>query len=235
MHGAVVARKGAHEHYKRALGQVEVGDKAVDALKFIAGVDEDIRPAVVLAYAASESRHGFKGAAAGGADGEYPASARLSLVDYRGGLGGQVVVLRVHMMLLDVIRLDGAEGAEADMERDETYPDAFFFDLFKQLGCEMQTRRGRCGAALLLGVDGLVSVLILESLGDIMRQGHLAYPVNYLKEIALKAEFRHSVAVGQHFDYLGGQRAVAECEAVTLFCLFAGAGYDLPGVGGALS
>ena len=68
MHGVVVARKGAHEHYKSALGQVEVGDKAVDALKLISGVDEDIRPAVVLAYAASESRHGFKGAAAGGAD-----------------------------------------------------------------------------------------------------------------------------------------------------------------------
>ena len=137
MHGVVVARKGAHEHYKSALGQVEVGDKAVDALKLISGVDEDIRPAVVLAYAASESRHGFKGAAAGGADGEYPASARFCLVDYRSGLGGQMIMLRVHMMLLDVIRLDGAEGAEADMERDKAYPDAFFFDLFKQLGGEM--------------------------------------------------------------------------------------------------
>ena len=104
-------------------------------------------------------------------------------------------MLRVHMMLLDVIRLDGAEGAEADMERDKAYPDAFFFDLFKQLGGEMQTRRGRCGAALLLGVDSLVSVLILESLGDIMRQGHLAYIINDLKEIALKAEFRRRAAL----------------------------------------
>ena len=43
------ARKRRYKHNQRAFGQMEVGDKPLDALKLVAGIDKDARVALLRA------------------------------------------------------------------------------------------------------------------------------------------------------------------------------------------
>ena len=89
-------------------------------------------------------------------------------------------ILAVHQVLLDLIDLDGTEGAESNVERDLAVAYAHSLDALDELLCEMKSCGGSGGRALLLCIDGLVVALALESLGDVGRKRHIAYLVEHL-------------------------------------------------------
>ena len=92
----------------------------------------------------------------------------------------------------------------------------------------MQPRGRRGGAAVHLGVDGLVARLVFQLFVDIRRQGHLAEAVEHILKHALVEEAHGAPAVladGQDFR---DELAVAEHEARAGLGLFAGLEDDLP-------
>ena len=123
---------------------MKVRDKAVNALKFIAGVNKNACPIVIFSNLALRLTYGFKRATAGRADCDDPASVLLRFVYNIRRFGRNHIVLGVHFVLLDIFRLNGTEGANADMESYKTYLYALVLDFLQKLGSEMQACR-RCG------------------------------------------------------------------------------------------
>ena len=86
-------------------------------------------------------------------------------------------------------------------------------DGIHQFRREMKAGRGRCGAAKLLGIDGLVLALILQLLGDIGRQRHFAKFVQlFIKGLGIVIECNVLVAVLHGLVHHGGQAAVTKAH-----------------------
>ena len=60
------------------------------------------------------------------------------------------------MVILDILRLDGSECSETDMEGDESDADTLFAQGVKEFGSKMQPCCRCGGAAALTGIDSLM-------------------------------------------------------------------------------
>ena len=115
--GAARGEKCGDEAEQGRARLVEVGDQRVDAAELRGRMDEqrgfveDGRGTGCIVLAEKI----FDGAHAGGADRE-PAAALREECGLRGG--GDLVELAVDLVVLDLVGLDGLEGAKADMEGD---------------------------------------------------------------------------------------------------------------------
>ena len=70
IHRVFISAEGGDEHYKRALGEMEISYERVDTLILISGIDEYIRPVIVGTYLAAFSRDAFERAAASSSHGK---------------------------------------------------------------------------------------------------------------------------------------------------------------------
>jgi hypothetical protein len=146
--GEVCAGEGGDEEQERGLGEMEVGEDAVDALESEAGVDEEIGFAGVAA-----ADEGFNGADGCGADGE----EALGVMDLIcGGFRDEEAFL-VEFVFFDGLRLQGLKGAETDVEGDLGDLGAGGADGVEDAGREMEAGGGGGDGAGLLGVDGLIA------------------------------------------------------------------------------
>ena len=204
--------KGGDQHNQRALGQMEICDQRVHRLEAVAGIDEDIRPAGALGEAAVLGCKGFDRAAGGGSDADDPSALPPGAVEQIGGLLREHAELRMHLMVRDLLGLDRAEGAEADVEGHPGQIHALVPELLQELRRKVQTGGRRGGGAVDAGIDGLIPFLILQLLLDIGGQGHLSKLAQDLQEDALIAEADLFLAVVQGFHDLGGELSVAEAE-----------------------
>ncbi len=84
----------------------------------------------------------FQDTVAGGAYSNHPMAAGFGCQDGINRGLGQVVILGMHQVVLDVVRLDGAEGAQSDMQRNLGYVDSLSAQTIQQFGCEMQAAVG---------------------------------------------------------------------------------------------
>ena len=209
---------------------MEVGDDGVDDLEVVAGVDEDVGPAALAGDLVSGCGGGLEGADARRADGDDAVAGLLGLHDELGCLVGDAVVLLVHLVLLDVVDADGAEGAEADMQGDEAEVDAHLAQLLHLLFGEVQAGGRGGGGALFAVVDGLVALLVLEFLVDVGRQRRLAEAVEDLLEDAVVVELDDAAAeVGVFGD--GARELRAEADDVAGLGFLAGLDERLPVIG----
>ena len=173
MQYVLAARERRDQHDERGLRQVEIRDKRIHHLEAVAGIDVDIRPARARLHVPILLCPALKRAAGGGADADHTPAIFPCLVDERRRLRRDDAVFAVHTMLLDVVFLDGTERAEADMQRHIADVHTLLLNLFQQLRREVQSRRRRGRAALDLGVDRLVALLIGKLFFDVGRQGIL--------------------------------------------------------------
>ena len=160
VHCVFIAHECRNEHDERTFGKVEVGDKPVNALELIAGIDEYIRVALVSGNVAEECGNAFKSAAGCSSDSNDSAAIFLGLVDEVGGFLRQEVVLAVHFVVEYVVLLDGAESSETDMESYESGLDTARVKLIKKLGRKVKSRSRSCRRAEFARVDCLVALLI---------------------------------------------------------------------------
>ena len=235
LHGLLVrgedvlaAGEGRNQHDESALRQVEIRHQGVHAFESVTRVDEDVGPAGLGVHGAVLVGKALHSAAGGGADADNAAAGLLRLGDYPRRLLRHDAELGVHLVLLDVLGLDRAEGAEADVQRDEALAHALFGYLRQQLLGKMQSRGGRGGAAQLLGVDGLVALTVLEFGLDIRRERHFAQALEHLEEDAVILELDYPVAAFGDLDDLGLELAVAEHQLGARLGLAARAGQALP-------
>ena len=133
-------------------------------------------------------------------------------------------------MVLNLVLLDGSEGAKPDVQRDKADLHAHRRNLFKQLRCEMKSRSRRGGAAKLLRVHGLVSLGILQLRLYIRRKRHLAEAFEHLKEDPLI--FKSDYPVAALADVLDNrsQLALTEQKLCPRLCLAAGSAETFPSV-----
>ena len=101
------------------------------------------------------------------------------------------------------------------MEGDESDADTLFAQGVKEFGSKMQPCCRCGGAAALAGIDRLVSVVVFELFGDVMRQRHLAYLIEQFKEYAVICELSKAVADRQNVYKLGKEH-IKEGEPMTL-------------------
>lgn len=111
------AGKGRHQHDQGGHGQVEIGGEGIDNLELVAWFDEDIGPArISLELAVKLVADGFKCSDRRCSNSDDSAASGLDRVDGLGGFLGQVVELGMHVVVIQVIYGNGAEGAQAHME-----------------------------------------------------------------------------------------------------------------------
>ena len=228
MQRVLAAHQRGDEHQQRALGQVEIGDQRVHRLDRNPGRDEDLRKAAARMDDTILRRHGLQRPHAGGAHADHAAAACTGGVDPLRLLGRDLVILAVHVMVGDVLLLDGAERAQAHMQQHRHDLHALGAHALQQLGRKVQAGRRRGGAAVYLGIDRLIAGLVLQLLVDVRRQRHLAQAVEHILKHALILKAHGAPAVLSHRQHLGPQLALAEHEARAGLGLFAGLEDDLP-------
>ena len=131
-------------------------------------------------------------------------------------------------MILDLVLLDRAERAKADVQRDIADLHTHVRDLLQQLLREVQAGCRRGGAAKLAGIDRLVALLILQLCLDVRRQRHFAQPLEHLQKDAVIVKLYDLVAVGDRIDDRGGELPVAKRERSAGLGLAARPGQALP-------
>ena len=164
---------------------MEIGDKCVNRLEFIAGIDENRGLGIHGMKLAVGCGGRLKNSAGGGADRNNSTACGTSAIDLISHLGGDVEVLAVHLVLLDLIHLYGTEGAKAHVEGYLTVANALLTDFLKQLVGKVQTCGGSGGRALLLCVNGLIILFIFKLFRNIRRQRHIADGIENLVDILI--------------------------------------------------
>ena len=113
-HDEFAGGEGRDEHHQGAAGEVEVGLEGADGVEFVRGVDKDVG----LAMAGGDftvTRKVLEDAGNGGPDGR----DFFGRLYFGGGLLTEVVALRVHFMVTEIIDFDRAEGSRPDVEGEE--------------------------------------------------------------------------------------------------------------------
>ena len=137
----------------------------------------------------------------------------LGVADALGGLLADGIPLTVHLVVGDLILLNGAEGAQTNVQCHLGNTDTLGADGVHQLRGEVQAGRGCGRAAQLLGIHGLILALILQLLGDVGRQRHLAELIQlFIKSLGVVIECNVLVAVLQRLVHHSGQAAVTEAD-----------------------
>ena len=86
-------------------------------------------------------------------------------------------------MIFNALNVDGAEGAQPDVQRDEAEIDAACRQIVELLLSEMQTGGRSGGGTSDAIVDGLITFGVVESLMNVGRQRSLAEPIeNFFKD-----------------------------------------------------
>ena len=100
----------------------------------------------------------------------------------------------MHMMLQNVFCLYRTERSKSDMQRDTGNFNTLLLYPFQQFFCKMKTRcRCRC-RTFMLCINGLVTVLILQTVCDIRWKRHLTQFIEYFFKNTVISELYHTIA-----------------------------------------
>ena len=204
------ACQGGHQHDKRTLRQMEVGDQGIHDLEAVAWINEDIGPSGFGLHMAILFRPALQGTAGSGAHADYAPTGSFGAIDEVCRFLRNHTVLAVHIMVRDLFLLHGTEGAKAYMQGDKTNGYAPLFCLCHQFLGKVKAR-GRGGSrAIDPGVNGLIPFLVLKLRFDIRGQRHAAQPFQYLQEDPLVGETDKAIASLHLLDDLPGKFAVSK-------------------------
>ena len=207
---------------------MEVGHQMIDHLEPVARIDEDIRPPGLGADVPALVCNGLERAAGRRPDSPDLAARIARLIDERRSLLVHDIVLGVHHMVGDLLFLDRAEGAQADVQRDKRQLDALLLEFRKQLFGKMQASRRRCRRTGGFGVNRLVALGVVQLFLDIRRQRHRTELIQNFQENALVMEADQAIAVRLNLFDRRGQQAVAKGQLHALACLAPRAGQAFP-------
>ena len=137
---------------------------------------------------------GFQGAAGSRSHADNPTAFGLRFVEQCRRFMGNHAKFAVHMVIVYIVHLHGAEGSQSNMERHICQFYALFFDFFQQFLGKMQTRRRSGGRTVDLGIDRLIAFSVCQFFLDVRGQRHFAQTLQLLQENALVVEFHQAVA-----------------------------------------
>ena len=158
---------------------MEIGEQHVDRAEFVRRVDEDVSRAFARDHRQAAR---FEDARGRGADGDQPRGG----VDFCGSLFADAETLGMHPMLGEVFRMDSAERADADVQREEGVR-----NLRENFRREMQPRSRRGDGSALAGKDRLITLRI--------RSLHFAIKVRRQRKFARCIEIDWSAKLNDPF------------------------------------
>ena len=158
---------------------MEVCDQAVNDLKLIARVNENSRAAFSTLHLHTSSsfiviRRALHRPRRSRPHGNDPPTFPLGLVDSRCAFLADMIFLKMHGMLFDILAFDRPERADSHVQRHIDQLHALGFRLLQQFICKVQSSRRRRYRAFLLAVHRLIPVFILFLAApfDVRRQRH---------------------------------------------------------------
>jgi len=104
-----MAGEGAHKHQQRRFREMEIRDQPVGDFEVVGWEDELVGPSAPRLDMTVRRDARLHGPAGARADYEHVLSAVDRLVDDRGGIHGDLIIFRVHLVLRQVLDFDGAE------------------------------------------------------------------------------------------------------------------------------
>src|SRR5579863_957803 len=169
------ACEGAHQQQQRGARQVEVGYHGIDHLETIAGRDKQASRAVTgFDFAIMETGSALQHAHRRRAYRDHAPACPARLIDQRGGRRVQVNLFAVHLMLAEILNLDGAKGVQSHMQRHKTHAHSLPAQFIQQVRREMEPGGGRGSRATYARIDRLVAFGVLQRLMYIRWQRHTA-------------------------------------------------------------
>src|SRR5699024_7455930 len=126
----------------------------------------------------------------------------------------------MHMMIFYIIHLYRAESSQSYMKGYMSDLHPFFLYLVKKLLCKMKAGCRSCRTALMFGVNGLIPIFVLKFVGNIRRQRHFSQFIQDLLENPLIFKPDQPVSFLYDIDNLPHQKAIAEADPGSYFCLF---------------
>ena len=94
-------------------------------------VNEMGGPAVILAYFPFKRCNGFQRSAAGCSYRKNPSAVIFCSVDYFCSFSREIIMLGMHMVVFNIISLNGSEGSQTNVQSNEAYLNTLCFDFFK--------------------------------------------------------------------------------------------------------
>ena len=214
MHDIFPIIESRDEHDKRALRKVEVRDKGIDRLEFVAGVDEN---SGIRAHRMNDSvlvRRALKRAAGRRSDTNDSAAGGAARVYQICALTRDREKLGMHDVLVKPIRFYRTERAESDVEHDGGNRNSLLAQSVHKFGREVKSCSRSRRTSLVLGVDGLVAAVVAELFRDIGRQGHKSDKVQDVVYVFVFLfvvfKFDESISFIGNFDHLTAKYSVPE-------------------------
>ena len=134
------------------------------------------------------------------------------------------------MVLGHILHLHGAESSKTHMKSDMSDIDALGPDLLQKLRREMKACCGSSRGAVMLCINGLVTVLVLQLMSDIGRQGHLAQFVQNLLENALVGKLNQTISFLHDVHDFSYEKTFTERNLRADLCLFSRFHQRLPDI-----
>ena len=140
---------------------MEIGEQPLHHGKTEPRLDHQIHRAPMgLKLAAMEGRHGFEAAHTGGSHGNHPPAPLAA-----GRHGGHQLLAHLHPLamqleLAEILRFNGAKGAQTHVQGDPGQFNAAGVELGEQFIAEVQSRRWCCHRSGLGGVAGLIALVV---------------------------------------------------------------------------
>ena len=106
-------------------------------------------------------------------------------------------------MVGDFVLLDRTEGSQTDMEGHSGDVDPLGFDFFQQLVGKVQSCRRSCRRTQLMRIHRLITLVVLQLLGDVRRQRHIANLLQHrIDALPFIGKTNQAVAALHRFQHL---------------------------------
>lgn len=144
------------EHKNGRPRSVEVGEEGVDDLEFVSRIYENVGFAERLFCVGKM----LESATDGRAESDNFAARFFCGINGGESVCGNIVMLGMHLVVFDAVGADRKESAEADMESEVFYLDAFFAQTSEKVVSHIETggRSGSGALFIIIGEDCLVAV-----------------------------------------------------------------------------
>ena len=136
----------------------------------------------------------------------------------------------MHVMLQYILHLHRTEGSKSHMEGHSGNLHSLCLNLLQQFIGEMKTGRRCSRRTVMLCIDGLITVLILQHMGNVGGQRHLAQLIQHFLKNALVFELNQSISLLDHIHYRSNQFSVTEGNYRARLCFLSGLHQGLPDI-----
>lgn len=125
----------------------------------------------------------------------------------------------MHMVIQNIIRFYRTESSKSDMKRYMRNLHTFCFDFFQKLRCKMQSCRRSSRRSGMLCIHGLVTILVLQLVGDVRRKRHLSKLIQNLFKNSFVFKMDQTVSFLYNLQNFPFQKTVSEADSCSGFHL----------------